>query len=42
VELRFPFLCATSDRYTDQEQLLADLGDKVIFPAELKVRELRD
>ncbi len=28
-------------RYTDQEQLLADLGDKVIRPAELKVRELR-
>ena len=28
-------------RYADQEQLLADLGDKVIGPAELKVRELR-
>ena len=28
-------------RYADQEQLLADLGDKVIRPAELKVRELR-
>jgi len=27
-------------RYADQEQLLADLGDKVIRPAELKVREL--
>src|SRR5215475_1025878 len=25
-------------RYTDQEQLLADLGDKVIRPAELKVQ----
>jgi Pentapeptide repeats (8 copies) len=31
----------TVHRYTDQEQLLADLGDKVIRPAELKVRELR-
>jgi len=28
-------------RYADQQQLLADLGDKVIRPAELKVRELR-
>jgi uncharacterized protein YjbI with pentapeptide repeats len=28
-------------RYADQEQLLADLGDKVIRPAELKVLELR-
>jgi hypothetical protein len=28
-------------RYADQAQLLADLGDKVIRPAELKVRELR-
>ena len=28
-------------RYVSQEQLLADLGDKVIHPAELKVRELR-
>jgi uncharacterized protein YjbI with pentapeptide repeats len=28
-------------RYADQEQLLADLGDKVIRPAELKVIELR-
>jgi uncharacterized protein YjbI with pentapeptide repeats len=28
-------------RYTDQQQLLADLGDKVIRPAELKVQELR-
>jgi hypothetical protein len=28
-------------RYVDQEQLLADLGDKVIRPAELKVLELR-
>jgi hypothetical protein len=27
--------------YATQEQLLADLGDKVIRPAELKVRELR-
>ncbi|MEH2550746.1 uncharacterized protein YjbI with pentapeptide repeats [Bradyrhizobium sp. AZCC 2262] len=27
--------------YADQEQLLADLGDKVIRPAELKVLELR-
>jgi Pentapeptide repeats (8 copies) len=27
-------------RYAAQEQLLADLGDKVIRPAELKVREL--
>jgi hypothetical protein len=31
----------TLHRYTDQEQLLADLGDKVIRPAELKVLELR-
>jgi Pentapeptide repeats (8 copies) len=31
----------TVHRYADQEQLLADLGDKVIRPAELKVRELR-
>jgi uncharacterized protein YjbI with pentapeptide repeats len=31
----------TVHRYGDQEQLLADLGDKVIRPAELKVRELR-
>jgi uncharacterized protein YjbI with pentapeptide repeats len=28
-------------RYADQEQLLADLSDKMIRPAELKVRELR-
>jgi uncharacterized protein YjbI with pentapeptide repeats len=28
-------------RYTNQRQLLADLGDKVIHPAELKVLELR-
>jgi uncharacterized protein YjbI with pentapeptide repeats len=28
-------------RYVDQKQLLADLGDKVIRPAELKVLELR-
>jgi hypothetical protein len=28
-------------RYADQEQLLANLGDKVISPAELKVLELR-
>ncbi|OKO76368.1 pentapeptide repeat-containing protein [Bradyrhizobium sp. NAS96.2] len=28
-------------RYVDQEQLLSDLGDKVIRPAELKVLELR-
>ena len=28
-------------RYADQEQLLADLGDKVIRPAEQKVLELR-
>jgi uncharacterized protein YjbI with pentapeptide repeats len=28
-------------RYVDQNQLLADLGDKVIRPAELKVQELR-
>ena len=28
-------------RYATQEQLLADLGDKVIRPAELKVLELR-
>lgn len=28
-------------RYADREQLLADLGDKVIRPAELKVLELR-
>jgi len=27
--------------YADQKQLLAELGDKVIRPAELKVRELR-
>ncbi|MDR3422726.1 MAG: pentapeptide repeat-containing protein [Xanthobacteraceae bacterium] len=31
----------TVHRYADQEQLLADLGDKVIRPAELKVREFR-
>jgi uncharacterized protein YjbI with pentapeptide repeats len=31
----------TVHRYDDQEQLLSDLGDKVIRPAELKVRELR-
>jgi hypothetical protein len=31
----------TVHRYSDQEQLLADLGDKVIRPAELKVLELR-
>jgi hypothetical protein len=28
-------------RYTDQKQLLADLGEKVIRPAELKVLDLR-
>ena len=28
-------------RYADQERLLADLGDEVIRPAELKVLELR-
>ena len=28
-------------RYATQEQLLVDLGDKVIRPAELKVLELR-
>ena len=32
----------TVHRYADQQQLLADLSDKVIRPAELKVRELRD
>jgi uncharacterized protein YjbI with pentapeptide repeats len=31
----------TVHRYADQAQLLSDLGDKVIRPAELKVRELR-
>jgi uncharacterized protein YjbI with pentapeptide repeats len=31
----------TVHRYADQEQLLADLGDKVIRPAEQKVLELR-
>jgi len=31
----------TVHRYADQEQLLADLGDKVIRSAELKGRELR-
>ncbi|HWX34945.1 MAG TPA: pentapeptide repeat-containing protein [Steroidobacteraceae bacterium] len=31
----------TVHRYADQDQLLADLGDKVIRPAELKVLELR-
>ena len=31
----------TVHRYTSQEQLLADLGEKVIRPAELKVLELR-
>jgi hypothetical protein len=31
----------TVHRYADQEQLLADLGDKVIRPAELKALELR-
>jgi hypothetical protein len=31
----------TTHRYASQEQLLADLGDKVIRPAELKVLELR-
>jgi hypothetical protein len=31
----------TAHRYTSQEQLLADLSEKVIRPAELKVRELR-
>ena len=31
----------TVHRYADQEQLLPDLGDKVIRPAELKVLELR-
>jgi hypothetical protein len=31
----------TVHRYADQKQLLADLGDKVIRPAELKVMELR-
>jgi hypothetical protein len=30
----------TVHRYADQERLLADLGDKVIRPAELKVQEL--
>jgi Pentapeptide repeats (8 copies) len=28
-------------RYASQEQLIADLGEKVIHPAELKVRDLR-
>ena len=28
-------------RYATREQLLVDLGDKVIRPAELKVMELR-
>ena len=28
-------------RYASQEQLIADLGEKVIRPAELKVRDLR-
>lgn len=28
-------------RYLSQEQLIAELGEKVIRPAELKVRELR-
>ena len=31
----------TVHRYADQEQLLADLGEKVIRPAELKVLDLR-
>jgi hypothetical protein len=31
----------TVHRYADQAQLLAELGDKVIRPAELKVLELR-
>jgi uncharacterized protein YjbI with pentapeptide repeats len=31
----------TVHRYADQKQLLAEIGDKVIRPAELKVRELR-
>jgi uncharacterized protein YjbI with pentapeptide repeats len=31
----------TVHRYADQEELLSDLGDKVIRPAELKVQELR-
>jgi uncharacterized protein YjbI with pentapeptide repeats len=31
----------TVHRYADQKQLLSDLGDKVIHPAELKVQELR-
>ena len=31
----------TVHRYVDQKQLLAELGDKVIRPAELKVLELR-
>ena len=31
----------TVHRYASQEQLLADLGEKVIRPAELKVLELR-
>ena len=31
----------TVHRYTSQKQLLNDLGEKVIRPAELKVRELR-
>jgi hypothetical protein len=31
----------TVHRYADQKQLLADLGDKVIRPAELTVQELR-
>jgi hypothetical protein len=28
-------------RYVSQEQLLADIGEKVIRPAELKVSDLR-
>jgi hypothetical protein len=31
----------TVHRYANQEQLLVELGDKVIRPAELKVLELR-
>ena len=36
----FPVIYLTAS-YTDQKQLLADLGDKVTRPAELKVLELR-
>ena len=37
----YRYMPLTVHRYTSQEQLLADLGEKVIGPAELKVRELR-